>query len=378
MSNSARTELLAEIGTGIQVPPQGSTLDQICTPALIVDKDVMLKNIRTMMDHFSGSEIAVRPHLKTGKSPIIAKLLLENGARGVCVAKTGEAYVLAQSGVTDLLITSPVAHSSTAAWLAELVASYPDIKIVVDSERGATTLSDALKKHSLSMRVLIDVNVGQNRTGIAPEKAARLADFVASLGNLEIIGCQGYEGHLQFLPEERRRDNVAVAMKMLMSAVGAIRKKYDAPIVTTAGTGTCRLAAAIPGITEIQPGSFIFMDTTYRKALPESNYANALWVMGTVLSKPASDTATIDVGCKSVSTEYGMPEPQLTYCQYTPAGDEHGTLSGAGAARLQVGERVMIAPSHIDTTVALHELYFVMQNEKLEEVWPIASRGRVQ
>jgi len=360
------------------VPQKGSTLDAVATPVLIVDKDVMFRNIGTMMHRFKGSAVSVRPHMKTAKTPEIARLCLYAGAEGICVAKTAEAWVMAESGITDILITSPVGHPTTAQWCAELMAKVSDVKIVVDSEAGALMLSEALQTLSAKADVLIDVNVGQNRTGVQPKRAVALAEFVASLGNLHIVGCQGYEGHLQFLPAEERTVKSTAAMEILLGAAESMRKNHDINIVTAGGTGTCRMCASVTGITEVQPGSFVFMDAKYREALVDDAFGNALQVMSTVVSKPLLDKATIDVGWKSISTEYGMPEPVLEECTYAPAGDEHGILSGAGAAGLAIGDRVMLIPSHIDTTVVLHEFYVVTQAKVVHEVWPIATRGAVQ
>jgi D-serine deaminase-like pyridoxal phosphate-dependent protein len=360
------------------VPTKGLSLDAVATPVLIVDKDMMFRNIGTMMQRYKESPVSIRPHMKTCKSPEIARFCLYAGAQGICVVKTSEAWVMAESGITDILITSPVGHPTTAQWCAELIAKVSDVKIVVDSEAGAQMLSEALKGLETKADVLIDVNVGQNRTGVQPSKAVALADFVAGLGNLNIVGCQGYEGHLQFLPMDERKEKSAAAMEMLVLAANSMRKNHKITVVTTGGTGTSTLCAATTGITEVQPGSFIFMDVKYRDSLGDDAFGTALQVMSTVISKPLPELATIDVGWKSVSTEYGMPEPVLKDCVYTPAGDEHGTLSGAGAADLSVGDRVMLIPSHIDTTVVLHEFYVVMQGKLVSEVWPIATRGRVQ
>jgi D-serine deaminase-like pyridoxal phosphate-dependent protein len=232
------------------------------------------------------------------------------------------------------------------------------------------------------VKVLLDVNVGQNRCGIEPEEAAEFAQGLEPFQNLELIGVQCYEGHLQHVrdPQERRALALA-AMDRLALAVRAIRDLGIAvPIVTTGGTGTGMFCALHPMVTEVQPGSFIFMDSDYLATggLP---YTSALTVLSTVISAPSSDRVVIDAGNKSLSMDSGFAEPQdLPGWSYAPAGDEHGILTRAPGfeTRLEVGDRVALIPSHIDTTVNLHDTYHVVRDGMLESQWPILARGKVQ
>ena len=368
---------------GILIPPVGSSTDQMATPALMIDMEIMRKNIVKLFSEYEGKSVSVRPHVKTAKTPVIAKLLLNAGARGICVAKVGEAQIMAASGISDILITSPVAHATTAGWLAKLAARHSDIKIVVDSLAGAKMLSKALKKEedATSMNVLIDINVGQYRTGVLPgAEALVLANAVAKLGNLRVVGCQGYEGHLQQLADlGEKREKVQIAMKDLTVTAKILKEAgHDIRIVTTGGTGTGRICQEVPGITEVQPGSFIFMDHSYRKALGQDGYGISLTVMATVLSRPNSKCATVDAGWKALSVDCGQAVPVDSRWSYQAAGDEHGTISGDGVDTLKVGDRITLLPSHCDTTVALHELFYVMDKNTLVATWSIETRGRVQ
>lgn len=367
---------------GVYQPSQGSSVDELASPALLVDLDGLQTNISRMMDLFKDTSVRVRPHMKTGKSSQIAALLKTAGATGVCVTKVSEAAVMFAGGIDDILITSPVAHAVTAWWLAMLLQRGAKIRIVLDSKETTDVLSSALEDAKVeSMEVLIDINVGQNRTGVAPGRPAlELANYVAAKGNLSIKGCQGYEGHLQMMGDldEKKRLN-SIAMEQLVSTADLLRKAgHDISVVTTGGTGTCRLCAAVEGITEVQPGSFIFMDDAYARAIGSDNFNNALFVMATVISRPAADKVTIDAGWKSLSMDSGPAKPFNNAWAYQAAGDEHGYLTGDGVENLQIGERVLVVPSHIDTTVALHEVYYVMQTGKLVDIWPIEARGRVQ
>jgi D-serine deaminase-like pyridoxal phosphate-dependent protein len=366
---------------GILVPEPGTPVDAVATPVLIIDRAAMQRNISKMFRRFPDSP-SVRPHLKTGKSPVIARMLLSAGAKGICVAKVGEAEVMLSGGIEDILITSPVGHPTTALWLAGLVRSHPGLKIVVDSIDGIEILADALDEAGVeSMAVLIDINVGQNRTGARPGAAAlQVAEFARSLEIVNVIGCQGYEGHLQQIPDfDQRRQNVLAAMAELTDTADLMRKHgFNIITVTTGGTGSSEICATVPGITELQPGSFVFMDASYKKALGADSYENALFVLATVISKPDENTATLDAGWKALSVDCGPAQPASAGLTYQAAGDEHGTITGDGVNKLSIGDRVMLIPSHCDTTIALHEYYCVVEDQHVVETWPIATRGRIQ
>lgn len=367
---------------GIYQPSVGSSVDELASPALLVDLDGLQSNISRMIDLLKDTPVSLRPHMKTGKSSQIASRLKSAGVTGVCVTKVSEAAVMLAGGVDDILITSPVAHAVTAWWLAKLLQRGGKIRIVLDSKETADVLSSALDEAKVeSMEVLIDVNVGQNRTGVEPGgPALELANYIATKGNLLIKGCQGYDGHLQMMPDlvEKQRLNRS-AMEKLVSTADLLRKSgHHVSIVTTGGTGTCKLCADFAGVTEVQPGSFIFMDDAYARAIGSDNFNNALFVMATVISRPSAEKVTIDAGWKSLSMDSGPAKPFNNAWTYQAAGDEHGYLTGDGVENLQIGERVLVVPSHIDTTVALHEVYYVMQAGKLVDIWPIEARGRVQ
>jgi D-serine deaminase-like pyridoxal phosphate-dependent protein len=364
-------------------PKPGDALDSLDTPAVIVDFDLMEANIAKLMGRFKQTKVGVRPHLKTTKSPELARKLLEAGAIGGCVAKVSEAEVMAQAGIEDLLITTEIVGTSKLARLVELLKEHSKIKVVVDSLSGATALNRALEAAGLTVQVLIDLNVGQNRTGITPgAPALQLAQQLAGLSQLKLIGVQGYEGHLQHIHDPAEREQRCRESMALLAGTAQQLKEagFSIEIVTTGGTGTAEICASCEGITEVQPGSFIFMDTDYRNALGPV-YANALTVLTTVLSRPAPNRAVIDAGLKSLSIESGMPEAKnLPGVKYRPGGDEHGLLSWDenSGVKLEVGDRIEMIPSHIDTTVNLHDYYYAYRDGQIVAIWPISARGKVQ
>jgi D-serine deaminase-like pyridoxal phosphate-dependent protein len=359
--------------------------EPIDTPALVVDLDLMEANIATLMARLRPTGLRVRPHLKTAKSPDVARILAAAGAAGFCVAKLGEAEVLAAAGFDDLLITSELAGAPKLRRLAALHARHPRVRCVVDSVEGARMLDDAVAPSGAPLEVLIDLDVGQGRCGVAPGEPARaLAVEVARLPHLRLVGLQGYEGHLQHLadPVEQGRQ-VDAAMGRLVATAEQLRADgYPIATVTTGGTGPCAHCAAYPGVSEVQPGSFVFLDRAYRDALgPRGGYANALTVVATVISRPAAGRAVLDAGLKALATDMGNPEPVgLPGVRYRPGGDEHGILEwdGPAPAGLAVGDQVALIPGHIDTTVNLYAQYHVQRGGALVAIWPIAARGKSQ
>jgi D-serine deaminase-like pyridoxal phosphate-dependent protein len=256
-------------------------LDELDTPCLTVDLDVFERNVRACLSRLEG--VHVRPHLKTAKSPEVARLLLDAGAAGVCVAKLSEAEVMLVGGIEDVLITTEIAGAVKVHRLAQLVADWQAarIRIVVDSWEGASAIDAALPR---VLEMLIDVNVGQNRCGVAPEDALALADRIRTLEQLRVVGLQGYEGNLQHVrdPDERRR-LCDVAMDRLALAAEQVRAGgHTVDVVSTGGTGTAEFCAAHDVVTEVQPGSFSFMDADYQDT-GGLRYESSLEVIATVI-----------------------------------------------------------------------------------------------
>ncbi|GCE24814.1 alanine racemase [Dictyobacter alpinus] len=364
-------------------PQIGDALELLDTPSMLVDLTLMEANIASMMQRLQARKVHVRPHLKTVKSPALARKLLAAGAIGGCVAKVSEAEVMADAGIEDLLITTEIIGQPKLARLVSLIQKHPALKVVVDSLAGAQALHQILAEARLEINVLLDLNVGQNRCGVNPGADARtLAHHIGTLSQLHLIGVQGYEGHLQHIhnPEERAQ-RCRQAMQILVETATQLRTDgFPIDIVTTGGTGTAEICAEVDGVTEVQPGSFIFMDTDYHHALG-SSYANALTILSTVISRPTPTRAVVDAGLKSLSTDSGMPELKgQDDIAYHPGGDEHGILTSTDNATvpLEIGDRLEFIPSHIDTTINLHDYYYAHRNGILEAIWPVATRGKVQ
>jgi D-serine deaminase-like pyridoxal phosphate-dependent protein len=364
-------------------PSIGDALASLDTPSMIVDLDLMEANIKKLFDSLLPTGVDIRPHLKTTKSAILARKLVAAGAKGCCVAKVSEAEAIAAAGFDDILITCEIIGAQKVKRLVELFRTHNNIRVVVDSDVGATAIDDALAQSGIAepLSVLLDLDVGLHRTGVAAgEPALALARHIGTLAHLRLIGVQGYEGHLQHLHDrEDRRKQCLASMKTLTDTADALRQAgHDIQVVTTGGTGTAEFCAAVPGVTELQPGSFIFMDTDYRNAVG-TYYSNSLTVLSTVVSKQGDRLVTIDAGLKSLTTDSGLAECKDSRYEHSNLGDEHGSLSWEeGTPALVVGDRVEMIPSHIDPTINLHDFYYAHRRGVIEEIWPVDSRGRVQ
>ena len=358
------------------------------TPSLVIDLDLLDENIARMARFCAERNIALRPHAKTHKSIEIARRQLEAGAIGICCAKLGEAEVLAAGGIGSLLITSPVVNAEGRRRLAALNRTCPDLMIVTDSAGNAQDLAGAGTASGRPLKLLIDLDVGQHRTGIAPgEGALALAQAIAASPHLSLAGIQGYAGHLQHLHgRAERQSRTLAAMALLAEMRAALEARGHAcPIVTGGGTGTFDLDPGAATLTDLQAGSYIFMDAQYAevweadaKRVP---FATSLFVQTTVISANHPGLATTDAGLKAFATDAGPPRivagaPEGT--RYLLGSDEQGRLEFAPGHALQAGAVVTCAVPHCDPTVNLYDHYHVVRDDMLIDIWPVDARGRSQ
>jgi len=374
-----------------QVAPQyrgfvKKSVKELPTPALLIDLDIFERNLQALANYMKGRPVSFRPHAKAHKSPAVGKLQLASGARGLCAAKLGEADVLVRGGIKDVLITAEVVGKLKIERLMALLALTPDVKAVVDNEQNVIDLSEAALASKRRLKVAIDCNVGQNRTGLdKPEDVVALAQVIAKQKGLELIGLQGYGGNNQHIVGfENRRAREVQSNERVVAARQALEKAgFTVQMVSVGGTGSYNIDADFTGVTEIQPGSYVFMDSHYNKIggkdAPEfSEFGNSLSVLSTVISRAVAGRAVVDAGGKALSTDESTPEPMdLTGATFGVAGDEYGALRLQNPSRdLKVGDQVQIMPGHCDTTVNLHNVFFAVRKGMVEHVWPIQGRGR--
>lgn len=357
----------------------------IPTPALLLDLDAFEDNIRKMASHLKAKHKGFRPHGKTHKCPDIARALIGAGAVGVCAARLSEAEVFADHRIRGLVVTTAVIGKEKIARAVALARRAPDTMFVVDDEQNVREINDAAAGGA-PIALLIDLYFG--RTGVGPgEPAVRLAKVIDSLPNVELAGLQSYDGQAAHTTPFTARGARTNGNMAKAAETRKMIEEFDIPcsIVTGGSTGTYRFDAENPAMTELQPGSFIFMDLDYgRIGGPDSaeytDFRNALTVITTVVSTPPG-FAIVDGGYKSFSTDRPFtPQPiDLPGVDYGWAGDEHGRLDlSKSSRRLKVGDRIEFIPPHCDPTVNLYDDIYAMRGDRIEAVWPIAARGKSQ
>lgn len=355
----------------------GMCKEQIPTPALIIELDSFEKNLAKMADFFKGN-IKLRPHIKTHKCPMIANMQMRLGAIGVTCAKLSEAEVMVEHGITDILIANQVVGFGKADRLAAL-AIRANVKVAVDNKNNINDLDSAALKFGSKIGVVIEVNVGNDRCGTRTmEETLELAKWISTKKGLVFMGLMGYEGHCVFIPNREERTTACLAAnKVLVDSAETLRLHgFDVKIVSAGGTGTYNMSGIHPGITEVEAGSYLFMDGCYSSVLGNEVFKPSLRVLSTVISKPEPGLALIDAGMKSLTQEFGLPQPFLKGVTLVGLSEEHGRLTFPPEDDyLKVGDLVEIHPSHGCTTVNLHNHYYVVLHNRLVAQWEISCRG---
>ncbi|TNE41473.1 MAG: DSD1 family PLP-dependent enzyme [Alphaproteobacteria bacterium] len=357
---------------------------ELTTPALVLDLDVFEKNLALMKDFAAGAGIALRPHAKTHKSAHIARKQIEEGALGICCAKLAEAEALADQGISNLLLTSPVVTSRGFERLIALKRKSEGLMITLDNLEVARRLAQALPPGEAPLDVLLDLDVGLHRTGIQPgAPMIELADFIAQQPVFRFRGVQAYAGHVQHIEDfaERRKTSLE-CMRILKLACVALSERDMAPeIVSGGGTGTFDIDPELGVLTELQVGSYIFMDRQYLDVKAREGrqpFEPALQVMTTVISANHDGLATTDAGFKTFASDADAPHilsgaPQGS--AYFFYGDEQGGVAVPDNARLAVGSVLSCIVPHCDPTVNLYDHYHVVRGDTLVDIWPVTARG---
>lgn len=351
------------------------------TPVLVIDRDALERNIATMAAFAREHGVVLRPHAKTHKSADIAKLQIAAGARGVCCAKLGEAEALAAEGVSAILITSPVVTPQAIKRLAALHGKIEGLMVVADHPDNVAALAEAMRGGARKLPVIVDIDPGIRRTGVAtPEAALTLAQQIAATQMLRFAGVQFYCGAQQHIVSfDDRRAAIEDRTSYLQSIIALLGENGLAPeFVTGGGTGTHRIDVALGVFNELQVGSYVFMDKQYHDCEGLGAFETALCIDTHVISANAPSMATIDSGFKSLSTDGGNPAivsgaPETSAFFFM--GDEHAALIAPGHA-FKLGDRVTLSAPHCDPTVNLYDAYHVVRGETLIDIWPVTARGR--
>ncbi|MEM8792194.1 MAG: DSD1 family PLP-dependent enzyme [Pseudomonadota bacterium] len=360
----------------------GDGVDQILTPALVVDLDAFDANMAKMAGFAAEAGVRLRPHAKTHKSADIALMQIAEGAVGVCCQKLAEAEALVAAGVPDVMISNQVVGAARIARLAR-VAGQARLIVCADDVRPTQALSEACRAADTGIDVVVEIDVGQNRCGVPPgDPALGLALEIAALPHLNFAGVQAYHGSAQhYRSHAERRAAIDGVIAETRATVDLLAEHgLDCDIIGGAGTGTFKMEGTSGLYTEIQPGSYLFMDADYGRnkgedGQPYAPFANSLFVLATIMSKTLPGQAVSDAGHKSYALDSGMPlvhgGPDL---EVVSCSDEHGVIRDPEDT-LKLEDRVWLIPGHCDPTVNLHDWFVGVRGGTVETLWPVTARG---
>ena len=366
--------------------PNTPVLSDIETPALVVDGTLLAANIERMAAAARRAGVALRPHAKTHKSPDIARRQLRVGAVGIACATIREAEDMIAAGIPDALITSPVVGGDKVRRLVELHRRSA-VMLTVDHPSQVDDISAALGSNDMPLALLVDVDIGQARTGVtSAEECLALARHIQAAPRLRFVGLQGYAGHVQhIIAAQERRQAVHEAGAVLRACADRLKADGLAPaVVSGSGTGASAFDLDAGCYTELQVGSYVFMDADYGRLRERDGaplpYENALFVLATVISINRAGQVTVDAGTKALAVNGPPPDIIIGVpggSSYTFAGDEHGTIRlPPSAAAPTLGSHVLIGATHCDPTVNLHDGYHVASGDGMLAYWPIVGRYR--
>jgi 3-hydroxy-D-aspartate aldolase len=377
-----------EIGELIKSEEVGSKLtkEDLTTPALILDLDLFEANIAKMANHAKASKIALRPHGKTHKCPEIAQRQIKAGAIGLCVATIREADAMAAAGVKGLLITSELVGKAKIERLVKLTRKAPDTMSVVDNPAHAQQLSDAAVAAKLNLNLMLDVDPAGRRTGVpAGDDAVALAEKIVKLPNLKLRGIHGYSGSSAHVSgfEERKNHSTKFMTPVLETFTRLEKMGLPVEIMSGGSTGTYNIDTGLELMTELQVGSYVFMDVEYRAIGGKSgavydDFAPSLTVMATVISRSYPDRATTDAGIKAFATDRVKLTPEIKGVSGVTmgfGGDEHGILTLNNPERdFKIGDRVEFIVPHCDPNVNLYDRIYCVRGENVVDVWRTVGR----
>jgi D-serine deaminase-like pyridoxal phosphate-dependent protein len=379
---------VAFLGPNADLIGRPGSRDALCTPALVLDLAALERNLVAMATFCDRHGVALRPHAKTHKSVEVARRQLGAGAIGISVATIGEAERLTDGGIGNLLITSPLATPAKLRRLRALLDRAEGLIAVVDSVAGVEALAAAVAGTERRLTVLVDIGVGRQRTGCAStDQASAVAHRIAAADSLSFGGVQAYAGHLQHTAEIAERQRLGELESTRAGEVVARLRAEDLPprMITGAGTGSHAQDAAGGLFSELQCGSYVFMDVQYQGVTLRADAAQpfepALFVRASVISANAAGHVTTDAGLKHFATD--GPRPAIARgappeAEYHFFGDEHGRVELADApARLPVGTALECVTPHCDPTVNLYDVYHVVHGDMLVDIWPIDARGAI-
>ncbi len=363
----------------------GMPLAEVDTPALIVDLDAFEDNLKRMADALADKSVELRAHAKTHKCPQVALRQIAMGAIGQCCQKVAEAEAMVMGGVADVLISNEVVGPRKLRRLAAL-ARQARVAVCADDAKNVVDLDQAAAGAGVNLRVLVEIDVGNSRCGVEPgEEAVKLAKLIEAQPNLTFAGLQAYNGSAQHRQTfaERRAAIDKVIEKARRTRDLLAKAGLACELISGAGTGTYRFEAASDVFTEIQAGSYVFMDAEYaaiegEDGDPYRDFAHSLFILTTVMSRTRREMAVCDAGLKAASPDSGPPTVYgRNDAEYTRGSDEHGRLALVLDSPIEIGEKIRLVPGHCDPTINLYDWYVCYRGDVVEAVWPITARGAI-
>lgn len=362
-------------------------ISELDTPALLIDLDILERNLARVAGYAREHGLRLRPHTKTHKVPAIGKMQLASGAIGLTVAKVGEAEVMLESGAPDLLVNYPVIGRSKLKRLAE-VARRARVTVALDSAVAAQQLSDAAIEAGVSFGALVEVDLGLGRVGVTPGKELLdLAQTIERLPGLTLEGFTFYPGHIKRLAEEGQQEKFRELGQAVQSIVEDLRKAgMEARVVSGGSTPTLYHSHEIPGLNEIRPGTYVYNDVNTVLSGACGWEDCAVSILTTVVSTAKKGQMIVDGGSKTFSSDR-TSAPKLSFGRVTEAPEcvfhnlmeEHGFVDITAATRkFSVGDRVRIIPNHVCVAVNLHEKVYGIRGDRLEQTWSVEGRGKLQ
>ena len=362
-------------------------ISEIETPAVVVDLDVMDRNLSRMADYCRKHNLLLRPHTKSHKIPELAKRQLASGATGITVAKLGEAEVMLDAGITDILIAYPIVGKEKAARLAT-IAERALITVALDSEEAALAISQAVARLGTKIGVLVELDVGFKRCGVgSEEEALRLAKRISSLPGLEFKGMMFFPGHFTVGPDQRTALRIGVNEFLGRVLEAFAREGLPLAVVSGGSTPTAYESDLFEGVTEVRPGMYIFNDKNTVGISAAALTDCALSVLVTVVSTSVTGKAIIDGGSKTFSSDryqagdgigFGLLKEDHA-AEIERLSEEHGHVNvERSERRYRVGERLSVIPNHVCTTVNMHDEIYGVRDERIEAVWRVEGRGKVR
>ncbi len=374
---------------GFDIPAlPGMAEADIQTPCLIIDLDQLEHNLKRMADILAPYDVTLRAHAKMHKSVDVALQQREiGGASGICCQKVSEAEVFARAGIADILVTNQVCDPLKIARLAGIAATGCRLSVCVDDLANIAALSAEAVKQNTQIRCLVELECGAGRCGVThPDEVTVLAVAIDDAEGLIFDGLQAYHGSIQheqgYSQRKQALDHVVMKVKACLDRLS--HAGLTCRVVSGGGTGSFLFEAASGVYTEVQCGSYAFMDADYGQVqnqhghrLDRAEWKNALFILTNVMSTAIPGQAVCDAGLKVQSVDSGLPVIfGRDDIRYTTCSDEHGVIEDK-QNKLSINDKLRLIPGHCDPTCNLHDWYVCVRNGKVEAVWPVSARGKV-